>query len=1186
MLGNQMGPEGARVDGRASRNPEHQVQSDIHLFEKPSDPASVCILSSNWHAKDYGATEGPKDLELNCTPEEESVFWSIVDNPPCFEAEVISRQQVMDVLVDPALDFDAINSARRAAYSLGGCSKALIPEPHARHDDRGILTLAEKYSVDDLDKAREAFRHPEAEAGRKYLQDHDLRCLIELESAIPAIQTYAALLKEFDDPFISASGSAIEEKAKGLSAVDIGKILLEGKEGSFKLLLKHLEEAEAMSPTLASIGAVIAFAHLARRTGMARATFNENEPESYEGAWNLLKEKCASGWSWNEGETDQILADSMPDRDLSLFVGPNMSGKSFAMWRELYLRMCAQSFGYAPAGKANLHIRDSFALLDRPSTESINNLSAFGSEVEKWLKIFASLRNRALVLADESFSTTSPGDQYRLIAAVVRYLRKRGAKLFLASHSEDYSRAVSLDPSANVYHFETAIKEKGDIDFKFTLQEGLDEPKALLVAAKLGLPQSVIERARKYKAGERPPISPPALPQRQITRYTEAERESLKAQKRSFRCFLPETDELVLAEKWGGKRALSWRLKDEQRNARFALYDDEDEPGEERNIKDYFLQLLSFDGDFGYRFTWGEIGGVHHDNALQTIQMLLMGGGRPDSRDVLERQNFFRQLADPELRERLTDLIRKTWENIILPLGLQPDIFENFNSVMFDQAYETVAEKYSLAIKKHDLAFFAAAVELNGRLCGFDPAELGVRDLLDRVRLLVDYEAESNKHRDFDKATPEGKAEAEAYSEQRRRDFEEMCEKTGFTREEMLKSFGTREFALKLLKEVHKKIEPLIRPVSFWEIEGNAAREAIAPMAPAIQASKEEAVFILPPGVDIANRLLALTDSNSYAAELVSTLRSIDSVQSHQLANYFEEIFEAAFSGRSSGNDLLQAMRKLRKGKDSNSRIGDLLGDIRRSEPEKLLDELLKLYGITSFGQVIEEAGLCEVSFSEDPALEIVNAWNLIEDKDKQVANSSMYGADSRVHLITGTNMSGKTHDEKAQVWCLLSGMSTGFAPAESMKVPMFDGVVYLDRVSMGLDKALSSFGNEVEFWKKLLYFAETGRFVFLGIDEAFSTTSASYQEALCYAVCAELVERGHYVCFASHNHRFIEQFLQHNPGFTKSFHFATHIEEEGGIGFDYRKESGHALSNAILVAKKLGMPEEITSFAELMEVA
>jgi DNA mismatch repair ATPase MutS len=58
---------------------------------------------------------------------------------------------------------------------------------------------------------------------------------------------------------------------------------------------------------------------------------------------------------------------------------------------------------------------------------------------------------------------------------------------------------------------------------------------------------------------------------------------------------------------------------------------------------------------------------------------------------------------------------------------------------------------------------------------------------------------------------------------------------------------------------------------------------------------------------------------------------------------------------------------------------------------------------------------------------------------------------------------------------------------------------------------------------------------------------------------------------------------MAQNPNNTSAYHFQTHIGDDGNISFDYKKREGHERSHALLVAKKMGMPDEILQLAQMI---
>jgi DNA mismatch repair ATPase MutS len=244
----------------------------------------------------------------------------------------------------------------------------------------------------------------------------------------------------------------------------------------------------------------------------------------------------------------------------------------------------------------------------------------------------------------------------------------------------------------------------------------------------------------------------------------------------------------------------------------------------------------------------------------------------------------------------------------------------------------------------------------------------------------------------------------------------------------------------------------------------------------------------------------------------------------------------------------------------------------RHLDGRQIWPEISKLFKLFSLAFIIEDNRWKEVAFTDNPELSITNAWSVVKTKSEQVRNSARFGSGEMARLFSGSNMSGKTFHMKQLIWAILSAQATGFAPCDNMTSPIFDKVLYIDRVKAESDRNISSFGLEVEYWKRFFDHASTSGLVFGAIDEAGSTTSPKYQSALSYAIADEMLALGNMLAMASHNHDFLDAFHEANKDRTAIYHLKTHETEDGGIIFDYVLEKGHASSNAIKVAEQLGL--------------
>ncbi|MFA4905074.1 MAG: hypothetical protein WC645_01075 [Candidatus Margulisiibacteriota bacterium] len=261
------------------------------------------------------------------------------------------------------------------------------------------------------------------------------------------------------------------------------------------------------------------------------------------------------------------------------------------------------------------------------------------------------------------------------------------------------------------------------------------------------------------------------------------------------------------------------------------------------------------------------------------------------------------------------------------------------------------------------------------------------------------------------------------------------------------------------------------------------------------------------------------------------------------------------------------------------SKIGNALNMYDRGG-DRVIDEALGLQSLFLYGHMVQTMGFSPVDFNDTGEVRFDGLWNLVKPKDAQVSNPASFNPDEQVKLVTGANMSGKTFYLKSLIFGVLSGLATGFAPARTATMPLFDSVAFLDRVTAKNDRNLSAFGNELTFWSDLLKLLDRDERVFSCVDEAFSTTSPRYQSALTFAIASEMLTRGQYLALASHNHDALSALEASYPHLVRAYHFHTHFDG-AEIQFDYRATPGHELSQAIAVARKLGLPPEIIDLVE-----
>ncbi|EKE28094.1 MAG: DNA mismatch repair protein MutS [uncultured bacterium (gcode 4)] len=222
-----------------------------------------------------------------------------------------------------------------------------------------------------------------------------------------------------------------------------------------------------------------------------------------------------------------------------------------------------------------------------------------------------------------------------------------------------------------------------------------------------------------------------------------------------------------------------------------------------------------------------------------------------------------------------------------------------------------------------------------------------------------------------------------------------------------------------------------------------------------------------------------------------------------------------------------------------------------------------------------------EFHLNENWKLRIEEMFNIFSNPWKQVRNTDNFQDWEKWKILTGTNMSWKTFNLKALTMSVVSWKSTWKTTWANWEIPNIDNVIYMDRVVSKKDKKLSSFWNEVSILNKIIGLADEWRDILFIVDEMLSTTSPKYQAALVYGIIVYILKKRNYVTMASHNHEVVEILCNKYSNILKAYHNKIEFDSEWKIIFDYKLQTWHADSNAIFVAEKMWLPQEIIQIAK-----
>ncbi len=185
---------------------------------------------------------------------------------------------------------------------------------------------------------------------------------------------------------------------------------------------------------------------------------------------------------------------------VAIITGPNMAGKSTYMRQVALIVLMAQMGSYVPAKSAQISIVDSIFTRIGASDDLATGQSTFMVEMNEVAYILKNATKNSLLILDEIGRGTSTFDGMSIAKAVLEYVADKkilGAKTLFATHYHELTVLEDTVKGVKNYNI-AAIKRGDDITFLRRIIRGAaDESYGVEVAKLAGLPESVIERAKK-----------------------------------------------------------------------------------------------------------------------------------------------------------------------------------------------------------------------------------------------------------------------------------------------------------------------------------------------------------------------------------------------------------------------------------------------------------------------------------------------------------------------------------------------------------------------------------------------------------------------------------------------------------------------------------------------------------------
>lgn len=180
-----------------------------------------------------------------------------------------------------------------------------------------------------------------------------------------------------------------------------------------------------------------------------------------------------------------------------IITGPNAGGKTVVLKTVGILTLAVQSGFHIPAKEGTEISVFNKIFVDIGDNQSIENaLSTFSSHVKNLAKVIKESSKSTLLLFDEIGSGTEPNEGAALAIAILEELYHKGCITIATTHYGEIKNFSQEHPQ-----FENAAMEfkKDTLKSLYKLHIGKSgDSNALYISKKMGIPDSIIERTRKY----------------------------------------------------------------------------------------------------------------------------------------------------------------------------------------------------------------------------------------------------------------------------------------------------------------------------------------------------------------------------------------------------------------------------------------------------------------------------------------------------------------------------------------------------------------------------------------------------------------------------------------------------------------------------------------------------------------
>ena len=894
------------------------------------------------------------------------------------------------------------------------------------------------------------------------------------------------------------------------------------------------------------------------------------------------------------------------------YVWPNGGGKSAWLKSRLMLQLYQQAFLCVPGENISLPLRSGIHFMNRSWSGYSENLSAFGRDITELQTLLSGRLDNALVFCDELGSTIPEGEAYALLRWILEFLHEKGAKTIFSLHNEQFIRAIEAGaiPDSKIWHFPMTIAPDGSISYPRIKQSGSDIAHTLSVFRAAGFDSDTLARAGIAMNPDLQLLclKSTQLVPRDVRRYTPEERESLKNEQwRWFRGLSRSIDVISIPgghESYDRWYTLSARLPVDNRSPRYDTFPSFSIAEYESTIDDWMrhgntedatpsqFQLLGMHDAKWVRFPhelfWDERLGDEFHYCKKTLKWVLTHGLTSDTRELYERQQFFSELnqIDAHAVNMLYDSIDR-FSHTVRRFHQPQKTRKNFHSTGLNCDVQEL-QYFNQALWKKILDWSRNIDYLPALKCA--AIIRCIEQLLEIEKILGNIESSSQQtyaplltrlKRYTNLLTRLERSERHFRYKQRSKESTSHDHIEKITQK--LKNLLRDEFSewedtfLWLIQEVEDAVSAL-KPYNILTISEKKRSRIVA-----ILQDGDMCYYHDDPLHKTSRSNIFDGDSDLYAFiwvilwtawegtmldPFLAQLRSLDSVHAHQIATYIESMILLPTATewrdrlkRRIRDPLfltdLSSWHNPRYEKEKKYILPQMFESDRGSfHPVSVMSEIC---GLVRIANRIHDLGWKKVTYNTTGDIEIrgmSHAGKKSLPRNQQTLNDFSLKNTQHFDILEWATMGGKTMHLQSVLWVMRYAHSLGYAPVESANIPLFDGIVYLDRILEDESKKLSAGQKDAHYWKTLLDqvmgevtdITKNGGRYWWAIDEMISSVPSRYQRWLVIAIIEKLKSLGQRWQISIHNPYFVSRILALDPESYTVHHPEVQETPEGDI--------------------------------------